>query len=32
VTTEALMNARSMDVMPSHGTDWKELDRFLEAR
>jgi hypothetical protein len=31
VTTEALMNARSMDVMPSKGTDWKELDRFLEA-
>jgi hypothetical protein len=31
VTTEALMNARSMDVMPSQGTDWKELDRFLDA-
>ncbi|MGA9584847.1 MAG: PilZ domain-containing protein [Terracidiphilus sp.] len=31
VTTEALMNARSMDVMPSQGTDWQELDRFLEA-
>jgi hypothetical protein len=31
VTAEALRNARSMDVMPSRGTDWKELDRFLEA-
>lgn len=31
VTTEALMNARSMDVMPSQGTDWQELDRFLDA-
>lgn len=32
VTTEALMAARSLDVMPSQGTDWRELDRFLEAK
>jgi hypothetical protein len=31
VTTEALMAARSLDVMPSQGTNWKELDSFLEA-
>jgi hypothetical protein len=31
VTTEALMAARSLDVMPSQGTNWKELDKFLEA-
>jgi PilZ domain len=31
VTTEALMHARSMDVMPSHGTDWRELDKFLQV-
>jgi PilZ domain len=30
VTTEALLHARSMDVMPSHGTDWRELDKFLQ--
>jgi hypothetical protein len=29
VTTEALVNARSMDVMPSSGTDWRALDKFL---
>ncbi len=29
VTTEALMAARSLDVMPSEGTDWRELDIFL---
>ena len=31
VTTEALMNARSLDVMPSHGTNWRELDRLLSV-
>lgn len=31
VTTEALVHARSMDVMPSHGTDWRELDKFLQV-
>jgi hypothetical protein len=31
VTTEALKAARSLDVMPSQGTNAKELDRFLEA-
>ncbi len=31
VTTEALKAARSLDVMPSQGTNWKELDRFLDA-
>jgi hypothetical protein len=31
VTTEALRAARSLDVMPSQGTNSKELDRFLEA-
>lgn len=31
VTTQALRAARSLDVMPSQGTNSKELDRFLEA-
>ena len=31
VTTEALMHSRSLDVMPSHGTNWRELDKFLEV-
>lgn len=31
VTTEALMSSRSLDVMPSQGTDWRELDRFLDV-
>jgi len=31
VTTEALIHARSLEVMPSHGTDWRELDRFLDV-
>ena len=29
VTTEALRSSRSLDVMPSQGTNWRELDRFL---
>jgi hypothetical protein len=32
VTTEALIHARSMDVMPSRGTDWRELDKFLRIQ
>lgn len=32
VTTEALEHARSRDVMPSHGTDWRQLDRFLHMQ
>jgi hypothetical protein len=31
VTTEALLAARSLDVMPNQGTNSKELDKFLEA-
>jgi hypothetical protein len=31
VTTQALRAARSLDVMPSQGTNSKELDRFLQA-
>jgi hypothetical protein len=31
VTTEALTAARSLDVMPSQGTNWKELDKFLDV-
>ena len=32
VTTEALMHARSMDVMPSQGTDTRALDKFLKIQ
>ncbi|WP_348261836.1 PilZ domain-containing protein [Telmatobacter sp. DSM 110680] len=32
VTTEALIHARSMDVMPSHGTDTRALDKFLQIQ
>jgi len=31
VTTEALTRARSLEVMPSRGTDWRELDKFLDV-
>lgn len=32
VTTEALRHAHSLDVMPSQGTDTRELDKFLHIR
>ena len=32
ITNEALMGARSRDVLPDHGTNTKELDRFLQKQ
>jgi hypothetical protein len=31
VTTEALMKAHSTEILPGHGTDTKDLDRFLRV-